>query len=240
MPSGCSPTTTARSRSCSSASRRSSDGAHKQRQDLVQRITEALSVHASIEEEIFYPAARRAVADATGDVLEALEEHHLVKLTLAELEMMDPSHERYGAKVTVLIENVRHHVEEEEGELFPTVRKALDPAQLRADRRRARRSQADRTDPAPPRSSRYPARQHRRPGAHRTARRRRQPEQGGCPPHSRRRQLTDRGRGSNGVCPGHLRPAHRGSRPPGPWRPGLRQTGVPGCALIQVGLRRRP
>ena len=110
---------------------KSGDGAHKQRQDLVQRITEALSVHAAIEEEIFYPAARRSVADAADDVLEALEEHHLVKLTLAELEMMDPSHERYGAKVTVLIENVRHHVKEEEGELFPTVRKALDPAQLR-------------------------------------------------------------------------------------------------------------
>ena len=67
------------------------DGAHKRRQDLVQRITEALSVHASIEEEIFYPAARRSVADAADDVLEALEEHHLVKLTLAELEMMDPA-----------------------------------------------------------------------------------------------------------------------------------------------------
>ena len=109
----------------------SGDGAHKQRQDLVQRITEALSIHASIEEEIFYPAARRFVADAPDDVLEALEEHHLVKLTLAELETMDPGHERYGAKVTVLIENVRHHVDEEEGELFPTIRKALDTAQLR-------------------------------------------------------------------------------------------------------------
>jgi hemerythrin superfamily protein len=106
------------------------DGAHKRRQDLVQRITEALSIHASIEEEIFYPAARRILADS-GDVLEALEEHHLVKLTLAELEMMDPSHERYGAKVTVLIENVRHHVEEEEGQLFPTIRKRADAAQLR-------------------------------------------------------------------------------------------------------------
>ena len=110
---------------------KSGDGAHKQRQGLVERITEALSVHASIEEEIFYPAVRRSVADVGDDVLEALEEHHLVKLTLAELETMDPSHERYGAKVTVLIENVRHHVEEEEGELFPAVRKALEPSQLR-------------------------------------------------------------------------------------------------------------
>ena len=107
------------------------DGAHKRRQQLVQRIIEALSVHASIEEEIFYPAIRRDVDDAGDDVLEALEEHHLVKLTLAELEAMDPGHERYGAKVTVLIENVRHHVEEEEGQLFPTVRQSLDAATLR-------------------------------------------------------------------------------------------------------------
>ncbi len=107
------------------------DGAHKRRQDLVQRITEALSVHASIEEEIFYPAARRVGRDGVDDVLEALEEHHLVKLTLAELETMDPSHERYGAKVTVLIESVRHHVKEEERELFPSVRNTLDRAQLR-------------------------------------------------------------------------------------------------------------
>jgi hemerythrin superfamily protein len=107
------------------------DGAHKRRQQLVQRMTEALSVHASIEEEVFYPAIRQRIDDAGDDVLEALEEHHLVKLTLAELEMLDPAHERYGAKVTVLIENVRHHVEEEEGQLFPTVRKALDAAMLR-------------------------------------------------------------------------------------------------------------
>jgi hemerythrin superfamily protein len=106
-------------------------GAHKRRQDLVRRISEALSVHASIEEEIFYPAARSSVPDAGDEVLEALEEHHLVKVTLAELAVMDPAHERYGAKVTVLIESVRHHVEEEEGELFPAVRKALDPTRLR-------------------------------------------------------------------------------------------------------------
>jgi len=103
-------------------------GAQKRRQDIVQRITEALSVHASIEEEIFYPAARRIAGD---DVLEALEEHHLVKLTLGELEGMDPSHERYAAKVTVLIENVRHHVEEEESELFPAIRERLDKDDLR-------------------------------------------------------------------------------------------------------------
>ena len=121
--------------------------------DLVQRITEALSIHASIEEEIFYPAARRSVAAAGDVVLEALEEHHLVKLTLAELEAMDASHERYGAKVTVLIENVRHHVKEEEGELFPTVRRALDPGQLRelgAELAAAKRTAPTRPHPEAP------------------------------------------------------------------------------------------
>jgi hypothetical protein len=62
---------------------------------------------------------------AADAVLESLEEHHLVKWTLSELEKMDPSDERYDAKVKVMMESVEHHVEEEEGELFPAVRKLL-------------------------------------------------------------------------------------------------------------------
>ncbi len=150
-----------------------------------------MSVHASIEEEIFYPAARRFIADAADDVLEALEEHHLVKLTLAELETMDPGHERYGAKVTVLIENVRHHVDEEEGELFPTIRKALDTAQLRKigdELVAAKRTAPTRPHPEAPDT---PPGNIVAQGAHRTARRRRQPEQGGSPPNPRHRHLTD-------------------------------------------------
>jgi hypothetical protein len=63
--------------------------------------------------------------DAREEVLEALEEHHVVKWTLSELDGMDPGDERFTAKVTVLTDLVRHHVEEEEGELFPEVRKAM-------------------------------------------------------------------------------------------------------------------
>ncbi len=74
---------------------------------------------------MFYPAVREAVSDARGLVLESLEEHHIVKWVLSELEGMEPGDERFEAKVTVLIENVRHHVKEEEGDLFPKVRKAL-------------------------------------------------------------------------------------------------------------------
>jgi hemerythrin superfamily protein len=92
---------------------------------LTDEVIRELSVHAAIEEQVFYPAVREAVADARELVLESLEEHHIVKWVLSELEGMDPEDERFEAKVTVLIENVRHHVEEEEKDLFPRVRKVL-------------------------------------------------------------------------------------------------------------------
>lgn len=98
--------------------------AHKTKRSLMDRIVRELSVHAAIEEMILYPAARETLAD-DDPVLEALEEHHVVKLTLSELERMDPSHERFDAKAAVLFEMVRHHVEEEESELFPALRDKL-------------------------------------------------------------------------------------------------------------------
>jgi hemerythrin superfamily protein len=101
------------------------------RQQLVRQMIAALSVHAAIEEAVFYPAARREVRDANDDVLEALEEHHVVKWTLSELDRMDPSDERYSAKVSVLMDSVRHHVSEEEKQLFPKIRKALGLPRLR-------------------------------------------------------------------------------------------------------------
>jgi hemerythrin superfamily protein len=104
--------------------------AYKTKQDLVEKIVEELSVHAAIEEQVLYPAAREAVPDATDEVLESLEEHHIVKWVLSELDGMEPTDERFTAKVTVLIENVRHHVEEEEGELFPHLRKAMKRKEL--------------------------------------------------------------------------------------------------------------
>jgi hemerythrin superfamily protein len=97
----------------------------KTKQQVVERIISELSVHAAIEEQIFYPKVRESVPDAEDVVLESLEEHHIVKWTLSELEGMSPDDERFAAKTTVLIESVRHHVEEEEGELFPKVRSAL-------------------------------------------------------------------------------------------------------------------
>ena len=101
------------------------DNATKTKRDVVDRIIKELSIHAAIEEQLFYPAVRAAVPDAEDNVLESLEEHHVVKWTMSELEEMDPSHERFDAKVTVLIESVRHHADEEESDLFPKVRDAL-------------------------------------------------------------------------------------------------------------------
>jgi hemerythrin superfamily protein len=104
--------------------------AAKTKGDVVARIVEALSKHAAIEEQVFYPAVRAELPDEEDTVLEALEEHHVVKWTLSELDGMDPTAERFNAKVTVLIETVRHHVEEEETELFPAVRQAIGRKRL--------------------------------------------------------------------------------------------------------------
>jgi hemerythrin superfamily protein len=106
------------------------DNAHVQKRQIVDRIIEELSVHAAIEEQVFYPVARASVPDTEDIALESLEEHHVVKWVLDELVDMDPAHERFDAKVTVLIENVRHHVEEEEGEFFPKVREHLGRNEL--------------------------------------------------------------------------------------------------------------
>jgi hemerythrin superfamily protein len=98
--------------------------------DTVRELIRALSVHAVIEEQFVYPALRRAGAD-TG-VLDALEEHHAVKLTLSELETLPATHSRYAAKVRLLAENVRRHVTEEEAELLPLLERALDDGQRSA------------------------------------------------------------------------------------------------------------
>jgi hemerythrin superfamily protein len=101
------------------------DRAHAEKRNLVDRFTEALSVHAAIEEQLFYPVVRATVPGTEDMALESLEEHHIVKWVLDELEHMHPGDERFDAKVTVLIENVRHHIREEEQELFPRVRDEL-------------------------------------------------------------------------------------------------------------------
>jgi hemerythrin superfamily protein len=97
---------------------------------VVNAIIEELSIHAAIEEQEFYPAVREALPTVEDEVLEGLEEHHIAKWTLSELDGMGPDDERFDAKVTVLIESVRHHVKEEEEEMFPQVRQALGRKRL--------------------------------------------------------------------------------------------------------------
>jgi hemerythrin superfamily protein len=103
---------------------------HKEASDadkrrLVDQILHELTVHAFIEETIFYPAAREEVPDNDEHVLESVEEHHVVAWLCSELKTLDPGEETFDAKVMVLIENVEHHVEEEEKQWFPQVREAL-------------------------------------------------------------------------------------------------------------------
>jgi hemerythrin superfamily protein len=98
--------------------------AYKTRQALVDKMLRELVAHTYIEEQVFYPFVRALNKTLNDQTLEALEEHHAAKATLAELQVMTASQERFTPKVTVLIESVRHHVKEEETELFPTVRKA--------------------------------------------------------------------------------------------------------------------
>ena len=109
---------------------RAGDRAYVEKREVVDRIIEELSIHAAVEEQVFYPVARETVPATEDVVLESLEEHHIVKWVLSELEQMEPADERFDAKVTVLIENVRHHIKEEEGEFFPKVRDALSRTAL--------------------------------------------------------------------------------------------------------------
>lgn len=107
---------------------RLSDGADEQRQDLFEQIADRLGAHAAIEEQYFYPSLK---ADDTEDQLrEAVEEHLVVKRLIADLLELDASDEEFDAKMKVLQENVEHHVEEEEDEVFKQARKLLSKEQL--------------------------------------------------------------------------------------------------------------
>jgi len=96
----------------------------RQRRQLLNEISQSLEGHTRIEEEIFYPAVRGLQTEQAEEmVLEAYEEHHVVKLVLAELPRVNPEDERFEAKMTVLAELVEHHADEEEKEMFKTAQK---------------------------------------------------------------------------------------------------------------------
>jgi hemerythrin-like domain-containing protein len=99
--------------------------AFKAKGEIVDRIIELLTVHTYIENEVMYPRVRELVPDLEDDVLESYEEHHVADVLVMELAAMESTDERFTAKTTVLIESVRHHIEEEESEWFPQVRETL-------------------------------------------------------------------------------------------------------------------
>lgn len=99
------------------------DDANDEKADLVTQICNELTVHAQVEEDIFYPAVREAIND--DDLMdEADVEHAGAKELIAQLVAMEPGDALYDAKVVVLGEQIDHHIEEEEGEMFPQVKKA--------------------------------------------------------------------------------------------------------------------
>jgi iron-sulfur cluster repair protein YtfE (RIC family) len=101
----------------------------KTREELFTQLKTELDIHAAIEEKIFYPVLEKA-EESRDITLEAFEEHRLVKQLLAELESGAKDDETWTAKFTVLKENIEHHVEEEEGEMFKQARKVLSKAEI--------------------------------------------------------------------------------------------------------------
>ena len=108
------------------------DRASSRRQKLFQQIDQELTIHSKIEETIFYPEFRRRAGkgEERDEVLEAYEEHNLVKTIIGELENLDPKDETYKPKLSVLKEMVEHHVKEEEGPMFKMARELFDQEEL--------------------------------------------------------------------------------------------------------------
>jgi hemerythrin-like domain-containing protein len=108
-----------------------SDRAKATKKKLADQICNALILHTTIEEEIFYPALRAASKEAGDKLDEAIVEHASAKDLIAQIQEIDPEDELYDAKVKVLSEQVEHHVQEEEKEMFPMAKKSgLDLAAL--------------------------------------------------------------------------------------------------------------
>jgi hemerythrin superfamily protein len=97
---------------------------------VVRKILELLTVHTYIENEVMYPQVRELLPDLEEDILESYEEHHVADVLIMELSSMGPGDERFEAKTTVLIENVTHHMDEEEQDWFPKVREGLGRKKL--------------------------------------------------------------------------------------------------------------
>ena len=117
----------------------------KTREELFTRVRRELEVHEAIEEEIFYPALKEH-PKAKDLVLEAYEEHNVVDMVMAEIQDTPYDDETWGAKLTVMKENIEHHIEEEEGEMFPQAREVFERSELQelGDRMAERKRSAQR------------------------------------------------------------------------------------------------
>jgi hemerythrin superfamily protein len=105
----------------------------KTREELFTKLVQELTVHEKIEEQIFYPAVKDAAKTKKLEeiVAESFEEHHFVNMVIAEIKETPFEAEEWGAKFSVMMENIEHHAfEEEEGEMFPKVRKLFSKAEL--------------------------------------------------------------------------------------------------------------
>jgi len=122
------------------------DRAYKRKGQLVDKMIELLTVHTYLENEVMYPRVRELLPEVEDHVLESYEEHHVADVLVMELAGLKPEAERFTAKTMVLIESVRHHIEEEEDEWFPQVREGLSRkvlqeigAEMESKRKRAPR-----------------------------------------------------------------------------------------------------
>jgi hemerythrin-like domain-containing protein len=124
------------------------DATTNKQQRLVDKMMKLLKEHTYVENEVMYPRVREMVPDLEDDILESYEEHHVADLLIEELAVMRADDERFRAKTMVLIESVRHHIEEEENDWFPHVREAL--GRKRLQELGAEMKQARKDAPAPP------------------------------------------------------------------------------------------
>jgi hemerythrin superfamily protein len=144
------------------------DGEDGEKERLFDEIDRELTIHATVEEEIFYPAVKALdTEEPVNQVLEAREEHQIVKTLLGQLRDLSPGDETFDPKMKVLMEAVEHHAEEEEKEMFPSAKKGLsDEDLLRLGgliEERKRSLETRRTAQAPARAAEAP----RPPGAQR-------------------------------------------------------------------------
>ena len=102
------------------------DGEHK---NLFEQIKEEIEIHTHLEETIFYPKIKEE-KELEDIILEGIEEHHQVKIFLRELSALTEDSEKFEPKLKVLMEDVTHHVQEEEGEMFPKIEEIFDEATL--------------------------------------------------------------------------------------------------------------